>query len=166
MAERKNNSPQEKVPRPLKRLIEAHQSLADMESVDRVLDRLLDLARNVTNAEAASFMLYDPKDDLLKFAAASDEVLGESASEVLRSAVTLRIGEGIAGWVAENRQPLNIQDAHNDPRFSEQADVKTGFVTRNLLSAPLKKGEQLLGVISVQNSKDKPNFDTIDGEIL
>ena len=39
------------------RLIEAHQSVADIESLNELLPHLLDLARNVTNAEAASFML-------------------------------------------------------------------------------------------------------------
>ena len=73
MDEENYDNTRRKVPRPLKRLIEAHQSLADMESLDALLPVLLDLARNVTNAEASSIMLYDEKREVLQFAAAKDE---------------------------------------------------------------------------------------------
>ena len=155
-----------KVPRPLKRLIEAHQFLADMESLEALLPVLLDLARNVTNAEAASIMLYDEKREVLQFAAAKDEFLGERASEVLKNAVELRKGEGIAGWVAQNKQPINIAEAREDQRFSGKADLRTGFITRNLLCVPLLYGDDLIGVISVLNSKDKPSFDGFDESLL
>ena len=155
-----------KVPRPLKRLIEAHQFLADMESLEALLPVLLDLARNVTNAEAASIMLYDEKREVLQFAAAKDEFLGERASEVLKNAVELRKGEGIAGWVAQNKKPINIAEAREDQRFSGEADAKTGFITRNLLCVPLLYGVDLIGVISVLNSKDKPSFDGFDESLL
>jgi len=166
MSEKNQDDTRKKVPRPLKRLIEAHQSLADMESLEALLPVLLDLARNVTNAEAASIMLYDEKREVLQFAAAKDEFLGEKASEVLKSAVELRKGEGIAGWVAQNKQPINIEEAQKDHRFSGKADVKTGFITRNLLCAPLLYGEDLIGVINVLNSKDKPCFDGFDESLL
>jgi sigma-B regulation protein RsbU (phosphoserine phosphatase) len=166
MAEGNPDDTQRKIPRPLKRLIEAHQSLADMESLDALLPVLLDLARNVTNAEAASIMLYDEKREVLQFAAAKDEVLGEKAREVLKRAVELRKGEGIAGWVAQNKQAINIADAQKDHRFSGKADVKTGFITRNLLCAPLLYGDDLIGVINVLNSKEKPCFDGFDESLL
>ncbi|MCG6917897.1 MAG: SpoIIE family protein phosphatase [Deltaproteobacteria bacterium] len=166
MAKGNEDDTRKKIPRPLKRLIEAHQTLADMESLEALLPVLLDLARNVTNAEAASIMLYDEQSEVLQFAAAKDEVLGENAREVLKSAVELKIGEGIAGWVAENKQPINIVDAQKDHRFSGKADVKTGFITRNLLCAPLLYGDDLIGVINVLNSKDKPCFDGLDESLL
>jgi serine phosphatase RsbU (regulator of sigma subunit) len=166
MAKENQTDTQRKIPRPLKRLIEAHQSLADMESLDALLPVLLDLARNVTNAEAASIMLYDEQREVLTFAAAKDEVLGEKAREVLKSAVELRIGEGIAGWVAQHKQSINIPDVQQDHRFSGKADGKTGFSTRNLVCSPLLYGEDLIGVINVLNSKDKPGFDDFDESLL
>jgi serine phosphatase RsbU (regulator of sigma subunit) len=155
-----------KVPRPLKRLMEAHQILADTESVEALFPRLLDLAKNVSNAEAASLLLYNQQRDVLEFAAVKDEVLGEKADEILKSAVELKMGEGIAGWVAQNRESVLIEDAQNDPRFSSQADHETGFVTRTILCVPLLYGGDLLGVINVLNSKDKPGFDDFDEELL
>ena len=155
-----------KVPRPLKRLMEAHQILADTESLEALFPRLLDLAKNVSNAEAASLLLYNQQRDVLEFAAVKDEILGEKADEILKSAVELKMGEGIAGWVAQNRESVLIADAQNDPRFSSQADHETGFVTRTILCVPLLYGGDLLGVINVLNSKDKPGFDDFDEELL
>jgi len=155
-----------KVPRPLKRLMEAHQILADTESLEALFPRLLDLAKNVANAEAASLLLYNQQRDVLEFAAVKDEILGEKADEMLKSAVELKMGEGIAGWVAQNRESVLIEDAQNDPRFSSQADQETGFVTRTVLCVPLLYGGDLLGVINVLNSKDKPGFDFFDEELL
>ncbi|MBW1981981.1 MAG: SpoIIE family protein phosphatase [Deltaproteobacteria bacterium] len=161
-----SRSGKSQVPRRLKRLIEAHQCVADMESLETLLPMLLDLARNVTNAEAASYMRYDPKQDILEFACARDEVLGEEAAEILKKSVRLKMGEGIAGWVAQQRRSVIVKDARNDPRFSVQADKCTGFVTRNLLSVPLVYGKELLGVINVINSKEKPTFEQEDEEVL
>ena len=166
MAEEHFDDTQKKIPRPLKRLIEAHQSVADIESLEVLLPHLLDLARTVTNSEAASILLYDQKREVLQFAAARDEILGEKAKDVLRSSVELKKGEGIAGWVAENKQPINIREAQSDPRFSQKADEKTGFTTRNLLCVPLLYGDDLIGVINVLNSKEKPFFDGFDEALL
>lgn len=150
----------------LKKLIEANQYLADIESLDALFPKLLDLAKNVTAAEASSLMLYDPKRKVLEFASVADEVIGEAGGEILKISVKLKMGEGIAGWVAENRKSLIIKDAQQDPRFSKQADKQTGFITRNLLCVPLVYNEELLGVINVLNSKEKQCFDAEDLELL
>ena len=122
------------IARHLKKLIEANQSLAEMESLEELLPRLLYIAKDVTVAEASSLLLYNPNRNVLEFASVADEILSEEGSEILKSSVELKMGEGIAGWVAENRRPLIIPDVQNDPRFFKQADQKTGFLTRNILS--------------------------------
>ena len=155
-----------KVGNRLKKLIEANQHLACIDSLDALFPKLLDLAKNVTAAEASSLMLYNPKRDVLEFTSVADEVIGEAGGETLKRTVELKIGEGVAGWVAENRQPLIIKDAQKDPRFSKKSDKQTGFLTRTLLSAPLVYKEELLGVINVLNSKEKPSFDAEDQELL
>ena len=162
----KKEDKESKIAGRLRQLIKANQSLAHIEGLKGLLPELLGLVRDVTGAEAASLLLYDPERDVLKFAAVQDEVLGEKANEILQKAVELKMGEGIAGWVAENRQSINIEDAQTDSRFFKKADKKTGFTTRNLLCIPVLYGEEILGVINVLNSKDKPYFDTEDQEIL
>ena len=150
----------------LKRLIEANHSLAYMESLEELLPRLLDLARHVTDAEASSLLMYNPKRDVLEFVAARDEVIGEKTVDILKSSVELKMGQGIAGWAAQKRESVIVEDVQSDPRFFKHADNQTGFVTRTLLCVPLIHGDDLLGVINVLNSKMKPCFDAEDEEIL
>ncbi len=161
----KTNDDQSWVSKRLKKLIDANQSLAEVESLDRLVPRLLDLARDVTNAEASSFLIYDPEKNVLKFASVKDEIVGERAEEILDS-FELKMGEGIAGWVAQERKPLIIEDAQKDSRFFNKADKSTGFVTRTLLAVPVVHRDELLGIIEVLNAKDKPCFGPADQELL
>lgn len=155
-----------KVTQRLKKLIEASQYFAEIESLDELFPRLLELARNVTDAEAASLLMYNPEYNILEFASIADEVLDLDGIETLKKSVKVKVGEGISGWVAQNRKPLIIEDAQNDARFSNLADKKTGFITRSLLSVPLIYHNDLLGVINAVNAKTKPCFDIEDQEIL
>jgi serine phosphatase RsbU (regulator of sigma subunit) len=111
-------------------------------------------------------MLYNPKLNQLEFASIKDDVVGDKEQDILKSSVKLNMGEGIAGWVAENREPVIIKDAQKDPRFSKRADKKTGFSTRTMLCVPLIHRQDLLGVLNVLNSRDKPFFEEQDLGLL
>ncbi|MGD8315442.1 MAG: SpoIIE family protein phosphatase [Syntrophobacterales bacterium] len=150
----------------LKKLTEANHSLAEIEILDGLFPRLLDLTKDVMAAEAASLMLYNPKLNQLEFASIKDDVVGDKEQDILKSSVKLNMGEGIAGWVAENREPVIIKDAQKDPRFSKRADKKTGFSTRTMLCVPLIHRQDLLGVLNVLNSRDKPFFEEQDLGLL
>ena len=150
----------------LRKLTEANHSLAEIESLDGLFPRLLNLSKEVMDAEAASLMLYNPEKNLLEFASIKDDVMGDRADDVLKSSIKLKLGEGIAGWVAQKREPVIIKDAQKDPRFSRRADKKTGFLTRTMLCVPLIQGQELLGVLNVLNSRDKPFFEEEDLGLL
>ena len=152
--------------RRLKNLVKANQSLAHIESLDDLLPQLLDLAQDVTGAEASSILLYNSAADVLEFALAKNEALGEETEQILKRNVELKMGEGLAGWVAANRKPVIIRDVQRDKRFFDKADHYTGFETRTLLCVPIVYREELLGVLEVLNSKGRPCFDTEDEEIL
>ena len=160
------NANEANVAKRLKNLVKASQSLAGVESLDDLLPQLLDLAQEVTEAEASSILLYNPKLDVLEFSLAKNEALGAETEQILKSNVELKMGEGLAGWVAVNRKPVIIQDVQQDTRFFKEADHYTGFHTRTLLGVPIVYGEEFLGVIEVLNSKNKPCFNKEDEEIL
>lgn len=150
----------------LKKLIQANEVLASIESLMDLLPQLLRLAQDVTGAEASSILLYDEEKNVLKFALAMNDVLGEEKMKELKTGFELPMGKGIAGWVAENKQPLNVTDAQNDVRFSKEADKKTGFETRCILCIPIIHREKLLGVVQVLNSSAKNCFGKEDRELL
>jgi serine phosphatase RsbU (regulator of sigma subunit) len=151
----------------LRKLTEANRSLAEIESLDDLLARLMDLAKEVTTAEASLLMLYNSKSCFLEiFSINKDDLFGDRADELFKGSVKLKMGEGIAGWVAQNRNAVMVEDAQSDPRFSKRADIQRDLTTRTILSVPLVYREELLGVISALNSRAKPFFDNEDLAIL
>jgi len=83
-----------------------------------------------------------------------------------RVEIRLAVGEGIAGWVAQTRELVNIPDAYADRRFQPAVDQKSGYRTRSILSAPMLGAlGSLVGVVQVLNKKDGP-FTHGDEELL
>jgi len=150
----------------LKKLIQANQVLASIESLVDLLPQLLRLAQDVTGAQASSILLYNEDKNVLEFAWAMNDMLGDKAMKNLKTGFELPMGQGIAGWVAEHREALNVVDAQNDERFSKVADKKSGFVTRCILCTPIIHQDKLLGVVQVLNSLDKDCFGREDKELL
>jgi sigma-B regulation protein RsbU (phosphoserine phosphatase) len=129
-----------------------------------ILKTALDTAARVMEAEAASVLLVDPATGELLYEAvreAEDPSLRGRMDEVSR---TYRIprGVGIAGWVAERGEPLNVPDAYQDPRFNQEVDRRSGFRTRSILAMPLRTDGAVIGVAEVINRKDGEPFDRED----
>jgi diguanylate cyclase (GGDEF)-like protein len=70
----------------------------------------------------------------------------------------LPIGQGIAGWVAQHREAVRLDDASADPRHDPTVAGLTGLRPRSMLCVPLVKQSQLLGVIQVINRFDGRAF--------
>jgi signal transduction histidine kinase/putative methionine-R-sulfoxide reductase with GAF domain len=82
-----------------------------------------------------------------------------------RVKIQLEVGEGIAGWVAQTREIVNIPDAYADQRFQPAFDVKSGYRTRSILSVPMLGAMgRLVGVVQVLNKEDGP-FTQADEEL-
>ena len=149
----------------LQKLCEANQDLARVESVENLVPLLLDLAREVTDAEASSFFNYDADRQVLRFYTIQDETIDDAAEQSLKE-MEIPLGRGIVGWVARQRQPLIVADAQKDDRFFKAADKSSGFVTRSILGVPVVYADELLGVMEVLNPTGKAGFDDSDKELL
>lgn len=97
------------------------------------------------NAEVGSLLLVDDENKELYFEVA----LGDKGERVKE--IRLKIGEGIAGWVAEHGKSLLLQDVRKDPRFYKSADQKTEFVTRDMVCVPVKVKDKVIGVLQAIN---------------
>ena len=83
-----------------------------------------------------------------------------------RVEIRLDVGEGIAGWVAQTHEIVNIPDAYADQRFQPSVDLKSGYRTRSILSVPMLGAlGSLVGVLQVLNKQDGP-FTHADEELL
>jgi len=109
-----------------------------------VLNNIVDVAVNLTNADRGTLYLVDKNSEELW----SKVLIGEDVTEI-----RLKIGQGIAGWVAQNAETLNINDVNTDERFDSSIDEISGYLTKNMLVYPIKdKTEQVVGVLQLLNS--------------
>lgn len=108
-----------------------------------LLQSVVDVARAIFDARAASVFLHDESSDELVFEAVS----GEGEDELV--GVRFPSSTGIAGWVLVTRQPIVIDDLRQDPRFARQAAERTGYVPEALMAVPLLHEERSLGVLQV-----------------
>lgn len=122
--------------------------LATEEGHRALLQSIVDVARAIFGARAASVFLLDEATDELVFEAVSGEGEGELVGMRFPSST------GIAGWVLVTRQPIVIDDLQQDPRFAKQAAESTGYVPHGLMAVPLLLEERALGVLEVL---DRPN---------
>jgi signal transduction histidine kinase len=72
----------------------------------------------------------------------------------------------LAGWVAERRRPVIANDVRKDRRWSEKADARAGFKTRQVVAVPLLFQGRLLGVVEGINKKGAPGFSPDDQRAL
>jgi GAF domain-containing protein len=113
-----------------------------------LLQSIVEAARAIFSARAASIFLHDDEADELVFEAAA----GERSGDVI--GLRLPAGTGIAGWVLATRQPLVLNDLANDPRFAREVAERTGFVPSALMAVPLLSNEQALGVLQVLDPEE------------
>jgi len=125
-----------------------------------VLLTVMDGVTGVIQAEASSILLWDQRRRRLVFVA----ITGEAERELTEVDVPLK--GSIAGWVILNEEAVLINDVQNDPRFFSGADKKTGFVTRNMVCAPMKVGDKVIGVLQVLNKAGGGLFDEADLKLL
>jgi Nif-specific regulatory protein len=118
-----------------------------------LLDRILDASIRYTGATTGSVILID-QDQRLRIVAARG--LGAD----VKDEVVLKIGEGVTGWVAQHGSPLNVPDVRRDPRY-----VMVKEHIRSELAVPMVLGKKVIGVISVDSSKEA-NFTEEDLKVL
>ncbi|MCB1327080.1 MAG: sensor domain-containing diguanylate cyclase [Spirochaetales bacterium] len=133
-------------------VLEANKMLSSSLDLGLVLDGLMERAKEVTDAEASSLMLLDEEKDELFF----HTVKGEKSEAIKK--IRLRMGEGIAGWVAQHGEPVLVEDAANDPRFSNRADQASSFVTRTMMCVPLQLKRRVIGTVQVLNKGNNQSF--------
>jgi GAF domain-containing protein len=125
-----------------------------------LLQSIVETARAIFRAKAASIFLLDEEADELVFEA----VAGQGQDTLIGK--RFPSSTGIAGWVAVTRQPLVVEDVGGDPRFAREAAESTGYVPRGLMAVPLVHEERTLGVLSVLDRPKQSKFSLAEMELL
>jgi phosphoserine phosphatase RsbU/P len=140
----------------LRILTEVSATISSTLDLKELMTIVMEKAKSVMDAEACSILLYNRETNKLEFEIA---LCGEeTTTNLLKKTISLDMGQGIAGWVAEHRELLIIKDAKSDKRFFQDADKLTGFNTRNLIAVPLIGRRGLIGVAELINLK-KEDYD-------
>jgi signal transduction histidine kinase len=142
-----------------RRLIAIARDLASTLDLDILLNRIIRAAADITEAGAASILLYDDAARQLNFQVATNLDM-----QTMRGLIVPLDGS-IAGWIVTNRSAVRIANAHNDPRFYEKVEQVTRFPTESLLGVPLITKEKVVGVLEVLN-KHNEHFTAADEDLL
>lgn len=132
--------------------IEFSKALVSAYDMETLLKAVLERISLLIPASNWSLLLLDPHTNELYFAV----TVGLDLETVKH--VRLKLGEGIAGVVAQTGQPMFIADARHDPRFSPRVDQVTGFETRSIIALPLHVRGTVVGVFEVVNVENEEFF--------
>jgi phosphoserine phosphatase RsbU/P len=143
--------------RRLENIVDAVKHLNSTLKLDELLSVILHLAlENLNSANGTIYLVDRDKQQL------TSKVLdGVTVVEI-----TLPIGTGIAGTVAQTGETINLTDVGSDARFFGAIDKKSGFTTKTMLCMPMRNREQkIIGVFQLINKNDG-YFDEHDESFL
>ena len=126
-------------------LYQISRAISGNLNLEDVLHEIVDLVTHVTKGDSCLLYLLDkPREELVLRASKNPHprIIGR---------IKVRLGEGITGWVAQERQPVAIQkDASNDPRFKLFHNLPEDRY-QAFLSVPVITKNEVIGVINVQH---------------
>jgi len=128
----------------LRRVLEVTRKLAAPFDLDTMLTEVVDVSRNILDADRGTVFLYDEL---------TDELVVRVATEL--GTIRIPANKGIVGESAQTRKLINVPDCYADDRFNRDIDKQTGYRSRCMLTIPLLGFEDsLVGVLQILNKND------------
>lgn len=124
-------------------------TLTSTLSLEHVFKQLTGTVRRTLNVESLSVGLREPTTGDIIFV---DSLMGPRFKDL--PPIRLKRGQGIAGWVAENGEPVIIKDAYSDKRFFTDVDRRSGFTTQSMICIPLQVEERTIGILQAINRQN------------
>jgi signal transduction histidine kinase/putative methionine-R-sulfoxide reductase with GAF domain len=138
-------------------LREVGLALGTTLELEQLLELILEKINSAVEADRSTLYLLDDRRNEL----VSRIVQGDGVRQI-----RLKVGQGIAGHVAQTSKALLVNEPYSDPRFNPELDHLSGYRTRSILAVPMKNHlGRTIGVIQVLNKKTGP-FDDHDAIIL
>ncbi|OGO47326.1 MAG: hypothetical protein A2W37_15540 [Chloroflexi bacterium RBG_16_63_12] len=130
----------------MERLMEVSRTLASTLELGKLLRKIIEAAKELTDSEAASIMLVDPSTGELRFEAATN-------MEEIMLGIVIPVEGSIAGWIVTHSEPVVVPDTSQDSRWSQKVDQQTSFVTRSILGVPLVTRDKSIGALEALNKR-------------
>ncbi len=141
-----------------KLFLHAARMLNSTLEYEGLMKLVLELTVDATTAEAALVYRLDRTQDVMK-------ARFFDGRDFSVKYLSLPIGQGIIGWVAEHREPVIANDLTSDQRFFKQIEEIGEMKFRSILAIPLIGRGQMIGVIEAIN-KINGDFDERDLDTL
>lgn len=143
----------------LEKLIEISVTLNSTLNLDELLQRIINVACEVLDCQAASILLYDEKRNRLVFAASS----GSDPKKLAQIPVPL---EGsVAGSIFKDEKSIIVNDVSQDTRHYNTVAQQLEFSPTSLLGVPMKIRDKGVGVLEAINKNDG-HFSAEDERLL
>ena len=139
---------------------EIGKALASTLDLQKILQTVMEKISDLLQPDTWSLLMLDESAQELHF-----EIAIGAGADKLKD-VKLKVGEGIAGWVAQTGEPVLVEDVKRDPRFTSRIDEVTQTDTRSVVCVPIKGKEKVLGVIELVNCLGRESFRMEDIPIL
>lgn len=138
-------------------IIQAAEKVNSTIRLEEVLRTIVEAASYLTQADRGTLYIVDRENNELWSKVLQGDVIEE---------IKLKIGQGLAGWVAKTGEIINIQDVSKDNRFNPEIDLVTGYHTQTMICYPIKNREGIIiGVLQLLNSR-RGAFNELDVAFL
>ena len=139
---------------------ELGKALTSSLQLDQVLRTIMEKIDEFLRPDNWSLLLLDEDKQELYF-----ELAVGTASQALKD-VRVKMGQGIAGWVAAHGETVVVPDTSKDTRFFGKVDEKTKTETHSIVAVPVRFRDTCLGVIELINCIGPEGFDPRDLKLL
>lgn len=127
-------------------IVEATKRLNSTLDLGELINIILHLATRQTGADRGTVFLLDRE---------HDEIWSLVGLGLDQEEIRIPTARGIAGWVAQHGETVNLKDVYADTRFEPEVDRKLRYRTRSLLCMPIRnKDAQIIGVLQLLNKSD------------
>src|SRR5713226_9620158 len=160
-----------------RRLIELGIALSAERDHNRLLEKILLGARELTNADGGTLYLVSEDGRELRFVIMRNDTMrialgGTTGAPIPFAPVPLREPDGtpsytsVVATAAITGNTINLEDAYNAPGFdfsvARAFDARTGYRSQSFLTVPLKNHEaEVVGVMELINARSPDDGSTI-----
>ena len=136
------------------KLAEFARELLSKNSLEDGMPLISKYVKEVIGADRCSIFIYESD---------KGELWTTLADEVDK--IIIPADRGFVGFTLKSRKPVMTNDAYAHPEFLPEIDKKTGYLTRNIIAAPIFSSKrEIIGVLELLNKEDK--FDDEDVKFM
>jgi len=134
--------------------------LKNQQDLDHGLKFTVEFLMQALGAGSASIFITEPDGKALRLS----EIRGQGREPLI--GLCRRVGEGITGSVAINREPVLVENINTDDRFKGMRNVEGHYGTESFIATPIIHQDELIGVVNLTDMLGPRAFNKTDLTLL